>query len=1184
MLSAGRGLQLGQTHRGTQTIPWTSTFITGKEGWFLFIFLFILISSPQGRAWPYDYRYLYNHCPGPEWNVMCRACCEYDVIRCKCPLQGTPVGYAVPCCRNAINECDPCIIHPGCSIFENCKRCNNGTWGPRDDFFINGKYCAECRPGWSGGDCMKCGGVIHKRQGHIVLESYPNNARCEWTIQVDPPFTIELRFMMLSLELHHSCRYDYVEVRDGDSINSGVIGRFCGNNRPDPIQSSGNSLHILFVSDGYKNFDGFFATFQENSACSSSPCLHDGTCILDSSYTYHCACLAGYTGKRCENVVGCQRPPVPTHGSTEGLFHHSGAHVTFRCDPGFELRGVGTAICLSDGSWSAPAPKCVPLERVCSLPPKPTHGDHFLVYGPNDVIIALQYLCYNPYELSGNSQRTCLPNNTWGGPPPVCTQVNNTLSEAEKDKYNTKDTETDIYIDKDISKHTEKGQEKTTGEKESVQGRDKNTGHENTTAVSGEDKYTGTIPEKTVAEDKTKEEPGERNSGSEKPTGGSKDKEDSKGSDSSLNTVEKTEPEVGKPPEEKEDADLDSGKTDITEIIVIKDKGQEEKERKEEQVNGKRDQDKVGPNDTKLRTVISEGENTVEIFEVEMTKNNTILHGTKDPTTDNNTIVSLGRKVIPPRVNITQYTLYRGGGEESGRAKEKPIVKEEKKEQEKSAEKTKEDLEREKEEREKEKEKEINQSFDEKSCPPLPRLYHGYQQPVPGVKPDTVAFFCNHSYALSGDARRTCQPDGTWSGKQPLCVRACREPKVSELVRQKVLPPQTPSRKTPLHKLYSTMQGRQLQSDDPSKAPPPLSQLPQGFHPLYTHIEYECASQFYQHSGSSRRTCLKTGKWSGRHVSCSPVCGKHPTFDPERPAEAHWPWLAAIYRRSSNRAAETKVSKADSQAGSLKKNVGAGNGNHNEASDWQLVCSGAMVNQRSVVVAAHCVTELGKVYPLDVAKIKVVVGKHFRDDHRESKGLQHLRVASIVVHTNYDPHILDSDIAVVKLLDKARIGDKVLPLCLSDSQGEEAISGQGLVTGWSPLPDSNLGPDEKARVGLVRLADVVPCEQQYARNGVPVSVTDNMLCGSHKPDYGHSNICPSDTGGILVLPALSDNQASHDRKPSVGLTPAEKESKGLWRLLGLVSFGYDQGECDPDLYTVYTHVANFKDWIENNLK
>ncbi len=193
-------------------------------------------------------------------------------------------------------------------------------------------------------------------------------------------------------------------------------------------------------------------------------------------------------------------------------------------------------------------------------------------------------------------------------------------------------------------------------------------------------------------------------------------------------------------------------------------------------------------------------------------------------------------------------------------------------------------------------------------------------------------------------------------------------------------------------------------------------------------------------------------------------------------------------------------------------------------------------------------------------------------------------MASIAVHANYDPNILDSDIAVIKLLDKARIGEKVLPLCLSDSQGEEEISGQGLVTGWSPLPDSSLGPDEKARVGLVHLADVVPCEQQYARNGLPVSVTDNMLCASQKPDYGPSNICPSDTGGILVLPALPENQASNNQKSSFSFTQAKGESKAPWRLLGLVSFGYDQGECDPELYTVYTHVANFKDWIESNMK
>ncbi|XP_028307229.1 inactive serine protease PAMR1 isoform X2 [Gouania willdenowi] len=1077
MLSAGRRLQLAQTHGGARSFPWNH--IPVSRSFLFFISLFVVSSLPRGAAWPYDYRYMYNNCPGPEWNVMCRACCEYDVIRCKCPLQGTKVGYAVPCCRNAINECDPCIIHPGCSIFENCKRCNNGTWGPRDNFFITGQYCAECRPGWSGGDCMKCGGVIHKRQGHLVLEGYPNNARCEWTIQVDKQFTIELRFRMLSLEFHPTCRYDYVEVRDGDSINSGVIARYCGNKRPVPIQSSGSNLHILFVSDGYKNFDGLFATFQESSACSSSPCLHDGTCILDSSYTYHCACLAGYTGKRCENVVGCRRPPVPTHGSTEGLFHHSAARVTFRCDPGFELQGFHSAICLIDGTWSAPAPKCVPMERFCTLPPKPAHGDHFLVFGPNDVLIALQYLCHQPYELNGSSQRTCLQNNTWSGTPPFCSKVNNTLTERGRGK------EVDVNTDKNISenKNVDDG------------GKDIISSHENLPKVNTRDESTGTIPEKTTAEGGKEEK---TNPGSNSPDGPDVEPD---GLDNNLYQVI-----------EKDRAEEKPLKPESGEIPVTKDKGQEEKERKEEQVNGKKDSGKVSPNDTKMRIILSEGENTVETFKVEMTKNDTVQLRTKPTINTNNT--TAGKKILPTHVNIT---LYRAGGDVRT-TKEKISPTQE--QPERDSRKTQEESEKAK---EKQKEREINQSFS-----------------------------------------------------------ACREPKVSELVRQKVLPPQTPSRKTPLHKLYSSA----LQTQGSTNVPPVLPQLPSGFHHLYTHIEYECASQFYQHSGSPRRTCLKTGKWSGRHVSCSPVCGKLPTFVPERPEESLWPWLAAIYRRST-KGAGMKVSKAVNQAGTLKRNGGGGiSGDHQQDSEWQLVCSGALINQRSLVVAAHCVTELSKVYPLDATEVKVVMGKHYREDSRENKGLQHLRVASILVHPNYDPNILDSDIAVIKLLDKAKIGPRVLPLCLQENQELELTPGPGLVTGWSPLPDSNLGSDEKARVGLVHLADIVPCEQQYARNGVPVSVTENMLCASQKPDYSPANICPSDTGGILVLPGVleGDDKDGKEQRLSYAFTQASKGSKGLWRLLGLVSFGYDDGECNPNLYTVYTRVASFKDWIESNMK
>lgn len=278
--------------------------------------------------------------------------------------------------------------------------------------------------------------------------------------------------------------------------------------------------------------------------------------------------------------------------------------------------------------------------------------------------------------------------------------VNNTLTEAEKSKDKAKDTEKgkEIHSDKEIIKTKGEGQQNITDVKESVGGKDVNTAHENTTTVGREDKYISTIPKKTVPEDRNEEELEARNAGSEKPTGGSK--VDSKDPDNILNTVENKEPEVVKPPERKgsPDTNLDIGKTDIMEIVPKKDKGQEEKERKEEQVNGKRDSNKVGPNDTKLRTIISESENTVEISEWEVAKNNTLTHDAHDRRRENNTKGSLdpGKKTVPTILNITQY---RAGGEESVKPKEL---------EDKTEDSTRET---ERQKKENEQEKEVNQSF-----------------------------------------------------------------------------------------------------------------------------------------------------------------------------------------------------------------------------------------------------------------------------------------------------------------------------------------------------------------------------------------------------------------------------------------------------------------------------------------
>ncbi|NWI54202.1 PAMR1 protease, partial [Calyptomena viridis] len=557
------------------------------------------------------------------------------------------------------------------------------------------------------------------------------------------------RFSMLSLEFDYMCQYDYVEIRDGDNLDSRIIKRFCGNERPPPIQSTGSSLHVLFQSDGSKNFDGFHAVFEEITACSSSPCLHDGTCILDKSSTYKCACLAGYTGKRCENFLD---------------------------------------------------------EKNCSDPGGPLNGYRRVV--------------------------------------------------------------------------------------------------EDTGLLNGRYAKIGTV----------------------------------------------------------------------------------------------------------------------------------------------------------------------------------------------------------------------------------------------------IAFFCNNSYVLSGNEQRTCQDDGEWSGKQPICIKACREPKISDLVRQKVLPMQVQSRETPLHQLYSSAFSKQKLQIYPTKKPAlPFGELPPGYQHLHTQLQYECVSPFYRRLGSSRRTCLKTGKWSGRAPVCIPICGKAENITLQKTmTSTRWPWQAAIYRTANG-----------VKENSLRKGA------------WILICSGALVNERTVVVAAHCVTDLGKTIVLKTAELKVVLGKFYRDDDRDEKTIQNLRISAIIVHPNYDPILLDSDIAIIKLLDKARISSRVQPICLSSSH-DLTMSVEDLkimVTGWKVLADiKDPGyKNDTIRMGTVQMVDSLLCEQQYEDNGIQVSITDSMFCA--KQDHtAFSNICPAETGGIAAI-----------------TLPGKASPEPRWHLMGLVSWGYDK-TCSLELYSGYTKALPFKDWIEKNMK
>ena len=108
---------------------------------------------------------------------------------------------------------------------------------------------------------VTCGGKITS-PGTIQSPNYPSNYPsskiCEWVIEFLEGETIELDFVELDLEYNSACRYDWVEIRDGDKSNSSLIGnKLCGNQTPQPIRSNGNQLYVQFRSDGSVTKKGF---------------------------------------------------------------------------------------------------------------------------------------------------------------------------------------------------------------------------------------------------------------------------------------------------------------------------------------------------------------------------------------------------------------------------------------------------------------------------------------------------------------------------------------------------------------------------------------------------------------------------------------------------------------------------------------------------------------------------------------------------------------------------------------------------------------------------------------------------------------------------------------------------------------------------------------------------------------
>ncbi|XP_040824205.1 cubilin [Ochotona curzoniae] len=107
-------------------------------------------------------------------------------------------------------------------------------------------------------------------------ENYNNDADCTVILTAPQNHTISLFFHSFRIEDSSGCRQDSLEVRDGNSDSSPLLGKYCGTLLPNPVFSQSRQLYLRFKSNGAVSSRGYEIIW------TSSPTGCGGTLYGDS--------------------------------------------------------------------------------------------------------------------------------------------------------------------------------------------------------------------------------------------------------------------------------------------------------------------------------------------------------------------------------------------------------------------------------------------------------------------------------------------------------------------------------------------------------------------------------------------------------------------------------------------------------------------------------------------------------------------------------------------------------------------------------------------------------------------------------------------------------------------------------------------------------------------------------------